>query len=82
MFDKPLTWICSWKKLPIQLTFDVLTKSIENGTDAELVHLDFAKVFDSVPHNRLIYKSHNYEISGICYSGLETFYHIADNMFE
>ena len=40
------------------------TKSIKNGTDAALVYLDFAKAFDSVPHNRLICKLHNYGISG------------------
>ena len=35
---------------------------IENGTDADLVYLDFAKPFDSVPHNRIIFKLHNYGI--------------------
>ena len=43
---------------------DFLTKSIENGTDADLVYLDFAKAFDSVPHSRLICILHNYGISG------------------
>ena len=76
---------------------DFLTKSIENGTDADLVYLDFAKALDSVPHNRLICKLHNYGISGnlllwhnyiimalavIYYTGLETFYHIKDSKFE
>ena len=37
---------------------------IENGTDADLVYLGFAKAFDLVPHNRLICKLHNYGISG------------------
>ena len=41
-----------------------LTKSIENGTYAYLVYLEFAKAFDSVQHNRLICKFHNYGISG------------------
>ena len=41
-----------------------LTESIENGTDTDLVYFDFAKAFDSVPHNRLICKLHNYGISG------------------
>ena len=43
--------------------FNFLTESIENGTDANLVYLDFAKAFDSVPHNRLICKLYNYGIS-------------------
>ena len=46
------------------LILNFLTESIENGTDADLVYLDFAKVFDSVPHNKLICKLHNYGISG------------------
>ena len=41
-----------------------LTESIENGTDADLVYLDFAKAFDSVARNRLICKLHKYRISG------------------
>ena len=38
-----------------------LTESIENGTDTDL---DFANAFDLVSHNRLIFKLHNYGISG------------------
>ena len=30
------------------------TKSIENGTNADLVYLDFGDTVNSVPHNRLI----------------------------
>ena len=41
------------------LKLNFLTKLIENGTDADLVYLDFAKPFDSVPHNRIIFKLHN-----------------------
>ena len=39
-------------------------ESIKNGPDVDFVDLDFAKAFDSVPHNRLICKSHTYCISG------------------
>ena len=46
------------------LMLNFLTESIENGTDADIVYLDFAKAFDSVPHHRLICKLHNYGISG------------------
>ena len=36
------------------LMLNFLTKSIENGTDADLVYLDFADAVNSVPRNRLI----------------------------
>ena len=53
----------SWQfNLILMLNFP--TKSINNGTDADLVYLDFPKAFDSVPHNRLIFILHNYGISG------------------
>ena len=53
---------CCQSSLLLILNF--LTELIENGTDADLVYLDFAKASDSVPHNRLICKLHNYGISG------------------
>ena len=48
--------------LPLMLNF--LTELIENGTDADVANLDFAKALVSVPHNRLICKLHKYGISG------------------
>ena len=36
------------------LKLNFLTKSIENGTNADLVYLDFADAVNSVPRNRLI----------------------------
>ena len=40
-----------------------LTELIKNGTDADLVYLDFAKSFDSVPNNISICKLYDYGIS-------------------
>ena len=46
------------------LMLNFLTKLIENGTDTDIVYLDFTKAFDLVPHNRLICKLRNHGISG------------------
>ena len=58
------------------------TESIENGTDTDLVYLDFAKAFDLVSHNRLILNYIIMRLAVIFYSGLETFYHREENKFE
>ena len=41
-----------------------LTEAIDRGTINDVIYLDFAKAFDSVPHNRLIYKLSKYGIAG------------------
>ena len=46
------------------LIMNFVADSIENETDTDLFYLDFSKASDSVPHNRLIPKLHNYGISG------------------
>ena len=38
--------------------------AVENGEQVDVVYLDFAKAFDSVPHLRLISKLHTYGIRG------------------
>ena len=55
------------------LMLNFLTESIENETDTDLVYLDFAKAFDSVPHNRLICKLHNYGISSHLFLWMRNF---------
>ena len=55
------------------LLLNFLTKSIENGTDADLVYLDFAEAFDSVPRKRLICKLYNYGISGNLFFWIRNF---------
>ena len=49
-------------KILLMLNFP--TELIKSRADVDLVYLDFAKAFDSVPHNRLICKLHPYCISG------------------
>ena len=38
----------------LQETLDLITKSFAEGFSVDVVYLDFLKVFDMVPHRRLI----------------------------
>ena len=46
------------------IMLNCLTQTIDRGIITDVIYLDFAKVFDSVPHNRLIYKLSRYGITG------------------
>ena len=37
---------------------------LDAGENVDMVHLDFAKAFDSVPHQRLLIKLEGYGITG------------------
>ena len=41
-----------------------LTESIDKGIITDVIYLDFAKAFDSVPHKRLTYKLSKYGVTG------------------
>ena len=41
-----------------------LTKAIDRGMITDVIYLDFAKVFDSVPHNKPIYNLSKHGITG------------------
>ena len=44
--------------------FDKVEEILANGDDVDLLYLDFQKAFDTVPHQRLLYKLKSYGISG------------------
>ena len=43
---------------------DIWTEILDEGGDLDVIYLDFMKAFDSVPHNRLLYKLERYGIQG------------------
>ena len=53
--------------------FNFFTESIENGTDADIIYLDFAKAFDSLPQNGLICKLHNHGIRSNLFLWIKNF---------
>ncbi|HKJ81868.1 MAG TPA: reverse transcriptase family protein [Ignavibacteriaceae bacterium] len=47
--------------------FDFVTRELDDGSDVDIVYLDFSKAFDKVPHKRLIKKLKSHGIDGtIC----------------
>ncbi len=45
-------------------TLDLITQALEDGFPIDIIFLDFAKAFDSVPHERLCSKLSAYGING------------------
>ena len=52
---------------------NILTIAVVNTFDVDLVYLDFAKVFDSVPHRKLLHKFEKYDVSGNALNCIKTF---------
>ena len=52
------------------IAMDYWTKALEQGIPVDIVYLDFKKVFDSVPHTRLLKKLQAYGIGGKLYNWL------------
>lgn len=50
-----------------------LTKLVEEGDSIDIIYLDFAKAFDTVPNKRLLTKLHAYGIDGNILKWIETF---------
>ena len=43
---------------------DIWSRILEDGDNIDVIYLDFAKAFDTVPHCRLLKKLDGYEIQG------------------
>ena len=54
-------------------TIEDLITSLDNGDVIDEILLDFAKAFDKVPHQRLLFKLRQYGISGNTYNWIESF---------
>ena len=63
-------WSCSTNLLA---TLDVWSDAVENGIPVDKIYLDFAKAFDTVPHQRLLNKLHGYGIRGKTYEWIKDF---------
>lgn len=51
-------------------TIELLSRSLDKGKQIDTLILDFSKAFDSVPHQRLLYKLNHYGIRGSVLSWL------------
>jgi ribonuclease P/MRP protein subunit RPP40 len=54
-------------------TMDMLTSSMADKKQIDLIFLDFAKAFDKVPHQRLLLKLLKYGINGIMLAWIKAF---------
>ena len=54
-------------------TIEIWTQAVDDGNPVDAIYLDFQKVFDSVPHKRLIRKLSAYGVTGEMLRWIETF---------
>ena len=52
---------------------DIWSRFLDEGDNADVVYLDFAKAFDTVPHSRMMYKLYSYGIRGKVWSWIEDY---------
>jgi len=55
------------------LLFNNWTKPLEDGYSVDVLYFDFAKTFNSAPHNHLINKMQGYGVSGRLLAWLHDF---------
>ena len=51
----------------------ILTEQLDNRNNVDLITIAFSKAFDTISHNKLIYKLQKYGIGGKHYFGLKNF---------
>ena len=54
-------------------TLDTITEAVNKGFSVDLVLLDFAKAFDKVSHEKLIFKLEAYEVNSVLVRWVEGF---------
>ena len=59
--DRYFQYICSLQLLEI---IEIWTKSIDEKISVDVIYSDFAKAFDAVSHEELLYKLKNLGITG------------------
>ena len=52
---------------------DIWSRFLDEGDNVDVVYLDFAKAFDTVPHSRMMYKLYSYGIRGKVWSWIEDY---------
>ena len=55
-------------------TLDFISSSLDKGCLADVILLELAKAFDTVPHKRLLLKLSCYGISGLTLKWIEAFF--------
>ena len=57
----------------LAITIHDMLQSYDNGNQVDIAILDFSKAFDTVPHDRLLHKIHQYGIRGNVHKWLTSF---------
>jgi len=52
---------------------DIWSRLLDEGDNVDVVYLDFAKAFDTVPHSRMMNKLYSYGIRGKVWSWIEDY---------
>ena len=55
------------------ITTDDITRAYDNKVQTDVMILDFSKAFDTVPHNKLLYKLDHYGVRGTTHSWISAF---------